>query len=90
MRVIGNAYVDDWERRPDELRPFPEQMLTAMQDGVMNFVSGAEPDPDRTCMPCGQGAGGILEIASCAQIVEKVMNDARETIAQLTRLASDR
>ena len=56
---------------------------------MLNFVTGEEPDLDRTCMPCGQGAGGILEIASCQEIIDSVMSDARETISNLTQLAAD-
>ncbi|MGE4606934.1 MAG: nitronate monooxygenase family protein, partial [Myxococcota bacterium] len=89
MRVIRNSYVDDWERRPHEIRPFPEQMENAAREGVLDFATGGEPDIERTCMPCGQGAGGILEIASCAEIIDGVMSDAREAISKLTKLAAD-
>src|SRR5215468_9048012 len=61
MRVVRNAWVDDWERRPDEIKRFPEQMSVAAREGVLLFAT-AEADgfaPDRACMPCGQGAGGI-------------------------------
>jgi hypothetical protein len=32
-------------------------------------------------------SGGIRDIASCAEIVDRVMRDARETIARLGRLS---
>ncbi len=89
MRVIRNPYVDDWERRPQDIRPFPEQMANSAREGVLDFAIGGEPDVERTCMPCGQGAGGILEIASCAEIIEQVMSQARETIANLSGLIAD-
>ena len=89
MRVIRNPYVDDWERRPQDIRPFPEQMNNSARDGVLDFATGGDPDVERTCMPCGQGAGGILEIASCAEIIDSVMSDARKTISNLARLAGD-
>jgi enoyl-[acyl-carrier protein] reductase II len=88
MRVIRNAYVDDWERRPDEIRPFPEQMQRSAGEGVMSFVRGDEPNMDRTCLPCGQGAGGILGIASCREIVEEVVSGAEKAIDQIRQLAS--
>jgi NAD(P)H-dependent flavin oxidoreductase YrpB (nitropropane dioxygenase family) len=39
-------------------------------------------------MPCGQGAGAIRDIASCAEIIERVMQEARETIERLAQLAA--
>jgi enoyl-[acyl-carrier protein] reductase II len=90
MRVIRNAYVDDWERRPQEIQPFPLQAATSMQDGVFNVLQpdvSEEIDPERDCMPCGQGAGSIRDIPTCAEIVERVMREAYETIQGLARLA---
>jgi enoyl-[acyl-carrier protein] reductase II len=86
MRVIRNAYVNDWEERPEEIAPFPAQMGLSLQQGVLNLVDGRPIDPDRSCLPCGQGAGGIHEILSCAEIVAGVMDEARETIERLARL----
>ena len=45
-----------------------------------------DPDVERSCLPCGQGTGGIHDIPSCAEIVESVLRDARETIARLGEL----
>ncbi len=88
MRVIRNAYVDEWEQRPQEIQPFPQQMTAAARRGVFASVSGdpGAGNPERDCMPCGQGAGSILEIASCAEIVDGVMREARETIQRLGTL----
>jgi enoyl-[acyl-carrier protein] reductase II len=86
MRVIRNAYVEDWERHPQDIQPFPAQLLATIRAGAFGAVSpeaGPDLDPDRSCMPCGQGAGGILEILSCRQIIEKVMSEARERIEEM-------
>jgi hypothetical protein len=34
-------------------------------------------------MPTGQGCGGIRDIASCAEIVARVVDEARKTIERL-------
>jgi enoyl-[acyl-carrier protein] reductase II len=86
MRVIRNPYVDDWEERLEEIAPFPTQMNNSIRAGVLNMTDDDTLDPDRSCMPCGQGAGGIHEIASCSEIVERVMREARETIDRLSAL----
>jgi hypothetical protein len=37
-------------------------------------------------MPTGQGCGAIHDVASCAEIVARVVRDARETIERLGAL----
>jgi enoyl-[acyl-carrier protein] reductase II len=88
MRVLRNAYVDDWEKRSDEIQPFPQQLRASAIGGVLGGVMAQTDDFDagRACMPCGQGAGGIRDIASCAEIVERVVREARETIERLATL----
>lgn len=90
MRVIRNAYVEDWERRPQEIRRFPEQMGISQRAGVLTALAGREApvDLDRACMPTGQGAGAIHEILSCAEIVRGVVAEAEETIGRMAAAVS--
>ena len=85
MRVISNAYADERERNPESILRFPEQMYASMQEGTMAALGGATEgiEPDRHAMPCGQGAGGIDDILSCQEIVEKTIAEARQVIAKL-------
>jgi enoyl-[acyl-carrier protein] reductase II len=85
MRVIRNRYVDEMQRHPEQIRPFPEQFGLSARAGVFTAMAGPErePDPERACMPCGQGAGAIHEILSCREIVDAVMREAEATIARL-------
>jgi enoyl-[acyl-carrier protein] reductase II len=83
MRVIQNEYVEDWERRPEDIQPFPLQAVTSMQNDVFKVMLpelSQEIDPERDCMPCGQGAGGIRDIPTCAEIIESVMSEAEQII----------
>jgi enoyl-[acyl-carrier protein] reductase II len=87
MRVLRNAYVTAMDADPAQIHPFPEQMRISAQAGVLGMALGeSHLDPERACMPTGQGCGGILDIASCAEIVERVMREARETITRLAHL----
>ena len=88
MRVIRNAWVDDWARREDELQRFPDQMRLAGSAGVLPFALDIEGDfdPDQVCMPCGQGAGGIDDIPTCAVLMDRMMDEARDTITRLGSL----
>jgi len=87
MRVIQNDYVAEWEQHPEDILPFPQQMALSGERGVLPLVSpSGEFDTDTACMPCGQGAGAILDVASCREIVERVVDEARQTIERLGAL----
>lgn len=89
MRVIRNPYVEDWERRPEEIQRFPEQMMASARAGVMAALAGATEgiEEDRHCMPCGQGAGAIHDVLSCKEIIDRTVSEAREVLARLAPLA---
>jgi enoyl-[acyl-carrier protein] reductase II len=90
MRVIRNPYVEDWERRTDEILKFPDQMVYSRQANVLAPMGGAdvEVDPEKDCMPCGQGAGAIHEILSCQEIIDQMMVQAEEAIGRLAGLGA--
>jgi len=87
MRVITNPYVEEQERHPEAIKRFPEQMMHSAMGGVMNYVDDAATDPERTCMPAGQGIGGIADILPAAEVVRRVLQQARDTLDALGRLA---
>ena len=86
MRVIRNPYVEEWERRSDEIQPFPQQLIASGKAGVMYFMRDEAIDLARTCLPAGQGIGGIHEILPARVIVERVLREAADTIARLDAL----
>jgi enoyl-[acyl-carrier protein] reductase II len=88
MRVIANAYVEERERDPSNIQPFPQQMAESTRAGVFSYAGGEAVDAERTCMPSGQGVGGIEEILPAAEIVRRVIEEAEQTIARLAGLAS--
>jgi enoyl-[acyl-carrier protein] reductase II len=87
MRVITNPYVAEQETHPEEIKRFPEQLVRSAMAGVMNYVDDAATDPVRTCMPAGQGIGGIGDILPAGEIVARVVREAREIIGRLGTLA---
>ena len=87
MRVIRNPYVEERERRPEEIKRFPEQLVRSAMAGVMNYVDDAATDPERTCMPAGQGIGGIHDICPRARSSRGCMREARAVMGQLDALA---
>jgi enoyl-[acyl-carrier protein] reductase II len=90
MRVKKNPYVADWEARPTDIQPFPQQVVTSLRNGVMGGIGGQTVglDPDRSCFAMGQSAGGIATIAPAGEIVREIVVEAREVMARLGRLAA--
>ena len=89
MRVLTNAYVEEQERNPEAIQRFPEQMYASSRAGVMAALGGQTEgiERDRHAMPCGQGAGGIDDILSCREIVDRTMAEAEAVISGLAPLA---
>lgn len=85
MRVLKNDWVSEWEARPGDIQPFPQQAMMAMQEGVMGGIAGKTDnlDPDRDCLPAGQGAGSIDAIEPAGDIVRRVVAEAEEVIGGL-------
>jgi enoyl-[acyl-carrier protein] reductase II len=88
MRVLRNAYVADWERRAGEIKKFPEQMAVSARADVLALLRGADSEVDTTrdCLPAGQGAGGIREVLSCREIIERTLAEADAVIGRLDQL----
>jgi enoyl-[acyl-carrier protein] reductase II len=86
MRVITNPYAEDFERHPDRIHAFPQQMAVSAQAGVLGYAKDATTDPQRTCMPAGQGIGGIHEILPVAEIMSRMLEEARANIVRLGNL----
>jgi enoyl-[acyl-carrier protein] reductase II len=89
MRVIKNQWVEEWEEHPEDIQPFPQQLLASAAQGGFGAMSGRldqDVDPEVVAMPCGQGAGGIRDIRSCKEIVDDLMREARETIERIAGL----
>jgi len=88
MRVLKNDYVADWERRPQDIKPFPAQAMLSHQAGVMGGIGGQTQglDRNRSAFAMGQGAGGIHDILPCADIIQRIMKDAEVIIGRMAKL----
>jgi len=89
LRTLRNPYVDDWERRPNEIQPFPAQAIHSAREDVLGGIGGKVEglDPSKDCLPMGQGAGGIHEVLSAAEIIQQMLSEAQNTIGGLQRFA---
>ena len=86
MRVIANERTAYFDQHPDELVPFPEQMLTSIREGVLHLPTGPDDpnvDPSRECYPSGQGVGAIDELVPAGELVWRLMDEADAALARL-------
>lgn len=88
MRVKKNPYVEDWERRPEEIQPFPMQAALSSRTGVMGGIGGQTEglDPDRSCFAMGQSAGGVRAVKPAAEVVAEMVREAEAAIDRMAAL----
>ena len=90
MRCRTNAYIKDWEERPEDIQPFPMQAIHSIQTDVLGGIGGvvdeARLDANKSCFAMGQSAGGVEEILPVADIVDNVMREAEAVIEGLSTL----
>lgn len=83
MRVQKNPYVADWESRPADIQPFPQQAMLSSRAGVMGGIGGQIEglDPDKSCFAMGQSAGGVHEVLPAGEIVRRLIAEAEMALA---------
>jgi enoyl-[acyl-carrier protein] reductase II len=88
MRVKKNPYVEDWERRPADIQPFPQQAILSSRAGVMGGIGGQIEglDADSSAFAMGQSAGGVHDVAPAGEIVRRIMAEAEAAIDRVAAL----
>ncbi len=82
-RAIRNQRTDEWEKKLDQLQPFPIQAGISLREGVMDYMGVTEQfDAERTFLPAGQSAGLVHEIKPAAEIVRDIVREAEQVIGQ--------
>jgi enoyl-[acyl-carrier protein] reductase II len=88
MRVKKNAYVDDWEARPQDIQPFPIQAGISVRNNAMGGIGGQIDglDPAKSAFAMGQSAGGVHDVIPAGEIVARIMAEAEAAIDRMTGL----
>lgn len=90
MRCRTNDYINDWESRPEDIKPFPFQAIHSHQTGVIGGIGGITDESklsmDKSCFAMGQSAGGVKEVKPVAEIVADIMRDAEAAIDRMNSL----
>ena len=84
MRVKKNPYVDDWESRPADIQPFPQQAMVSVRNGAMGGIGGQIDglDPEKSCFAMGQSAGGVRDVLPAGEIVTRLVAEAETALAK--------
>lgn len=84
-RVVANEYTRYFEEHPDELQPFPMQVLRSMEDGAnhLGAPEDAPTDPAREFYPCGQGVGAITGLTPAGELVGRFVEEAEQVLGRL-------
>jgi len=87
-RVVRNDYTRRFEEHPEQLQPFPQQLLASMDDGANHLGAGPDTpvDPDREFWPAGQGVGAIDGLIPAGELVREIVREAETVIDLLSRL----
>ena len=88
LRAKKNSYIDDWERHPQDILPFPGQVGVSSRNGAMGGIAGQMEglDGDKSCFAMGQSAGGVKDVLPAAEIVARIMDEAHAAIARIAQL----
>ena len=91
LRAVRNSVTTHFEKHPEELTPFPQQLIKAMEGGWMHLGADESTpgvDSDRECYPAGQGVGAIHSIEPAADILHRMVEDAEAILRGMPRYLS--
>jgi enoyl-[acyl-carrier protein] reductase II len=74
LRSLRNPYILEHEADPSKMKRFPEQLMISTQRNVMAYWASA--DPQKTCMPAGQGVGSFRKIRPAADVFREIVDGA--------------
>ncbi len=86
LRAVRNKTTQYYEEHPEELAPFPEQIMKAIGEGTLHLTGGDEAagvDPERECYPAGQGTGAIHELVPAGDLVRQFVAEAEAALERL-------
>ena len=86
MRVLANQVTAHYDQHPEDLEPFPAQLVRAFRDGSFHLGGDATTpgvDPSREGYPAGQVTGALHELVPAGELVQRMVIEAEETLRRL-------
>jgi enoyl-[acyl-carrier protein] reductase II len=83
MRVVRNEVANHFAEHPEELQPFPDQLLAAIEGGYLHLGANEDTpgvDPNRECFPAGQAVGGIDALVPAGELVVRMVEEAEAAL----------
>jgi enoyl-[acyl-carrier protein] reductase II len=82
LRAVRNEWTQYIEEHPEELRPFPEQMMLAARANALHLGGdeNSDVDPDKECYPAGQGVGAIDALIPAGDLVRQIVEEAERAL----------
>ena len=83
LRAVRNKTTQYYEEHPEELKPFPDQMVVSTTGRFLHLPQGDEAtdvDPARECYPAGQGIGAIHDVVPAGELVRRIVAEAEQAL----------
>jgi enoyl-[acyl-carrier protein] reductase II len=80
-RLIRNNFTREWERREQEIQPFPIQMQRVGWPAVIR--AREQGDIENGSAACGQSAGLIAELRPARAVIEALVSEAEAVLGRL-------
>ena len=86
-RVVRNTWTDRFEKAPQEIQPFPQQVIYSTQAGANHLGASSDTIVDTSIefMPAGQGVGAIESLVPAAEVVRTMVTEAEAIIDSMSR-----
>jgi enoyl-[acyl-carrier protein] reductase II len=82
-RLIRNGFTREWEKRQDEIQPFPVQFERVGKP--LAVLARERGDVEHGSAACGQSAALIHEVLPVRDVIARLVDEAEQTLARLAR-----
>jgi enoyl-[acyl-carrier protein] reductase II len=82
-RLIRNAFTREWEKRQDEIQPFPIQLERVGRAAATR--AREHGDIENGSAACGQSAALIRDVLPVREVIERLVGEAHAVLAKLGR-----
>ncbi|MCC7182802.1 MAG: nitronate monooxygenase [Rhodocyclaceae bacterium] len=80
-RLIRNRFTEYWEAHPEQIQPFPKQMVEVGEPATLR--GRLEGDIENGVLPAGQSSGLIHGVIGAGDVVAQVVAEAIDTFERL-------